>query len=60
MPLRVFFKGHQYEGEYEVEGSIVWVFFEGRSKAKDDDHKPRVGSAPTFSRAAWEPLDITP
>jgi len=34
MPLRVFFKGHQYEGEYEVEGSIVWVFFEGRSKAR--------------------------
>ncbi len=33
MPLKVTFKGNQYEGEYEVEDRIVKVFFEGRSNA---------------------------
>jgi vacuolar-type H+-ATPase catalytic subunit A/Vma1 len=33
MALKVFFKGHQHEGEYEIENSIVRVFFEARNKA---------------------------
>jgi hypothetical protein len=33
MPLKVFFKGHEYQGEYELEGNFVRVLFEDRSKA---------------------------
>jgi len=31
--LKLILKGKQYEGEYEIEGTLLRVFFEGKSKA---------------------------
>jgi hypothetical protein len=31
--LQVIVKGKQYEGEYEIDGTLLRVFFEGKSKA---------------------------
>ena len=31
--LKVIIKGKQYEGEYEIDGTLLRVFFEGKSKA---------------------------
>jgi hypothetical protein len=31
-PLKVSFKGKYYAGEYEIDGSLVRVFFEERNK----------------------------
>ena len=32
-PLKVRFKGNDYAGEYEIDGGVLQVFFEGHSKA---------------------------
>jgi hypothetical protein len=32
-PLTVRFKGNDYAGEYEIDGGVLQVFFEGQSKA---------------------------
>jgi len=31
--LKVTFRGKDYAGEYEIDGSLVRVFFEGRNKS---------------------------
>jgi hypothetical protein len=33
-PLTVTFRGKDYAGEYEIDGSLVRVFFEERSKTR--------------------------
>ena len=37
-PLQVNFRGKDYAGEYEVDGSLVRVFFEERNKTTKLNH----------------------
>lgn len=43
-PLEVTFRGQDYAGEYEVDGTLVRVYFEERNKTT----KLRVSSNPEF------------
>jgi hypothetical protein len=36
--LKVTFRGKDYAGEYEIDGSLVRVFFEGRNKSTKLNH----------------------
>jgi len=43
-PLKVIFRGKEYVGEYEIDGSLMRVFFEGRNKTT----KLKSSSDPEF------------